>query len=101
MLSEDKRDRLFGVIQAQAGAQEGVLGHEADVLPATLISGAAGGGGAVVGGGGGGGAARLAEQSGVSECIDIEQSSSPTSTLPLPLPCCAAALQARCWRATA
>lgn len=34
-LSEEKRDRLFAVIQEQAG----VLGSEADVLSAALISG--------------------------------------------------------------
>lgn len=40
-LSEDKRERLFGVIQREAAAGgEGMLGHEADVLSATIISGA-------------------------------------------------------------
>ena len=44
-LSEEKRDRLFDVIQREAAAGEGgCLGHAADVLSAATISGEGAGG---------------------------------------------------------
>ncbi len=48
-LNEEKRERLYEAIQAQGG----LLGYEADVLSAAVISGALGGRDAIFGGDGG------------------------------------------------